>query len=673
MAITLIALNVFLSKNCIIVLMGLAVFFTASLALPKYRQAKVVPVSLGAALFACLLFCFNYYNTYLPQMSLDNKTINTSFYVVDEGEQFGEQYRYVAKTTEIRKDGAPQNIKIVLKTDEQIEPYKLTKGNLKYNSIKSDPFHSYGRFADDIYNFASCDNVFYKGKEVLSFNKYINGVRNSITNCMTKYVKGQEGAFSNAIITGDKHLLSFNTNKYFNNSGTSHIMAVSGLHLTFIIGLFSLLCRLIKLKKQISNLLSVALTLLYMSLAGFSGSITRAGIMMIIILLGEIINKRADTLNSLGVAVAIICLNPYAVTDIGALYSVLTVLSMILIMPRIRKMFYVHYDDPLFKKHNERFADLIVSSVSVSLTGVALSFFTLPVSYLFFNRISITGPIANIIVIPFGGACVVFSMITYFASLLGVNWLTIFVAGVTRILDKIVLAVVKYFSSFKASVITFDNRFGLVIAFALLIVAIGFLFYKIGIKRACTFATCFIVLTTVLINYYDGNLSKVYVTSSGSVVANYKDKTVVYGVDSYDDLYDIMNILDIIDDDIDVYIVTNSHFAPSLAKEESVNFLIANEFDDIILVNTNFNHLEVQNNYNLKLSDNFVLQYDNGDVNIDINGFTVSTNNSSANVFVTKDMAYDINGKIDLSKGNVVYTVYDENTYKVRRINQWQK
>lgn len=673
MAITLIALNVFLTKNCMIALIGLAVLFTASLILPKYRQARVVPVSLGAALFACLLFCFNYYNSYLPQISIDGKTINTSFYVIDEGEQVGDNLRYVAKTTEIRKANAPQNIKFVLITDKELEQYKMMKGYLEFDSITSDAFHSYGRFADNVYNFARCDSITLKTKEVLSFNKYMNTIRNSISVCMTDYVKGQEGAFSNAIITGDKHLLSANISKCFNNSGTSHIMAVSGLHLTFIIGVFLFICSLVKLKKQIANLLAVALTLMYMFLAGFSGSITRAGIMMIVILLGEIINKRADTLNSLGIAVAIICLNPYAVTDIGALYSVLAVLSMILVMPRIGKMVYVHYNDPLFKSPKEKIEDVFAKSIRVSITGIALSMFTLPVSYLFFDRISITGPIANIIVIPLGGACVVSSMITYLVSLFGINKLTILVAGITRLLDKCVLGTVKYFSSFKGSVITFDNRFGLVIALAMLMVAIGFFFSKIGVKNACVFAMCFLLISTLAIKHYDGNASKVYVTKEGTIVANYMDKTVVYGVNSFDDLYMVEDILNVINDDVDVYIVSNSYFAPSLSKEESVNFLIANEFNDIILVDTNFKHLEVQNKYNLKLCDNFTLNYDYGDLNIDINGFTVSTNKSGANVFVCDNMAYDVNGKIDLSQGTVIYTINDENTYQVRRMNQWQK
>lgn len=674
MAVTLIALNVFLAKKCIIVLIGLAVIFAASLVLSKYRQAKVVPVSVGAALFACLLFCFNYYSVLTPQLALDDKTANATFYVVSQGEEKDGKYKYVAKTTEIKRKSAPQNIKVNLTSNKPIKPYTLVSGNLKFYTLKGGAFQSYGNFADGIYVNASSKSYMDLNMDVKSINKYMLKMHSSISNVTSDYINDDAGAFSNAIITGDKSKLSYNTQKYFNNAGASHIMAVSGLHLTVIVGAFLFIVRKLKLKKQIGNLLAVFLTVSYMFLAGFSGSVTRAGIMMIVMLLGGVINKRADALNSLGIAVSMLCINPYSVTDIGTLYSVVAVLSMLTLYPRISKKLYVKPKDPLLLTPKEKFNKFILKSISISAVSVVVSLCSLPISYLFFNRISIVSPISNILVIPLGSICVVLSMMTYSVSLITQGKLLLFVAGITKLFDSAVIDICKFFASFKASVITFDYRFGLIIGLTLILISIGFFFNKIGVKRAFLFSMCFLVLASSFMAYNARNDSRVYITSNGCIVANYKNNTVVYGVTSLNDLYDVEYIMNVLNDDVDVLVVGDKpYYSSSLSSQESVNILIANEFNDIILADSYFKHLEVHDEYNLQLCDELTLYYNQGKITIDINGFVVSNANSKADLFVAGQKAYDSKGKIDLKQGKILYTIGDNKSFKVRRINQWQK
>ncbi len=112
-----------------------------------------------------------------------------------------------------------------------------------------------------------------------------------------------------------------------------------------------------------------------MALAGFSKSIIRAGIMMIVMLCGRLFNERSDTLNSLGIAVFIICLNPFAVTDAGALLTVTAVLGLIIIdpmliglyKPKTKLVYYVY--------------KTVCASLSVFLT-------TLPVVCITFSYVS---------------------------------------------------------------------------------------------------------------------------------------------------------------------------------------------------------------------------------------------------------------------------------------------
>lgn len=675
MAVTLILLNLFVIKNFIIVLIGLAVIFTASLVLPYFRQAKVVPVSVGAALFACLLFCINYYNVFLPQMELADKTINSTFYVIEATKFDDEYYTYVAKTTEIKRVGMPQNIKIVFDSTDYIEPYKELNGQLCFYSVADNGFHSYGNYADKIYLGANLESFVETGNSIKSVSKYVNDLRNSISSLMNNYVKDQEGAFSNAILTGDKSLLTDDTKDYFTNSGTSHIMAVSGLHLTFIIGGFALLFRLIKLKKQYADLLSIAITLMYMSLASFSGSIKRAGVMMIVMLIGDIINKRSDSLNTLGVAVAILCVNPYSVTDIGFLYSVVSVLAILTIYPLLSRKLVVIYKDPLFKTKSEKAQDKISKVFSVALVSIAVSLCTFPISYLFFGRTSITGPVANIIVVPFTEISIVLSFLTYLLTFTKISFLINIFAGITKFINCFTISVAKYFSSFRGSVLTFDKSTGIIIALVLIIIAFGFFLHsKRSIIVALSLALFFLVVGSIFVGMYNKNDAKICVVDSGGVIVTYKDKTIIYDISSNDGYIQAKNYLSTIRDDVDFLVVNDESFYSNLLTYKvEVNNLITSEFDDIILADSRYKHIEVQNTYNVRFGDDVKIYYDNGDISIDVNGFVISTNNSRANLFVTEEFAYDTNGKIALNDGAVVYTVSNQNTFTVRRINQWQK
>ena len=119
MAVTLLAVQLLPDRLWVGITAGLAVLFAVSLCLKKYRQAVTVPLCFGSALFACLLLIFSVSAIAQPQLALDGERCETSFYLLDSGTQddYG-NYVYDAKTTSIKADGAPQNIKISVSLPE---------------------------------------------------------------------------------------------------------------------------------------------------------------------------------------------------------------------------------------------------------------------------------------------------------------------------------------------------------------------------------------------------------------------------------------------------------------------------------------------------------------------------------------------------------------------------
>ena len=342
MAVTLLAVQLLPDRLWVGITAGLAVLFAVSLCLKKYRQAVTVPLCFGSALFACLLLIFSVSAIAQPQLALDGERCETSFYLLDAGTQddYG-NYVYDAKTTSIKADGAPQNIKISvsLPAEANVDCYEVVTAELKFSSVANNAVNSYGRWGNNVFLTASATRVEPVGKSVFSAAKPILALRKSIVSSLMSLMPNDKGALSVAMLTGIKGYLSEYANSCFRAVGASHIMAVSGLHLTAVAGIVLFLIKKFRIKDRAGGIILIASVLVYIVLAGFSKSVVRAGIMMIILTSAKLFMRRGDSLNSLGLAVALICLNPFAVFDVGAVLSVLAVLSLITLYPVFSRSF----------------------------------------------------------------------------------------------------------------------------------------------------------------------------------------------------------------------------------------------------------------------------------------------------------------------------------------------
>ena len=96
-------------------------------------------------------------------------------------------------------------------------------------------------------------------------------------------------------------------------------------------GLLKLL-KFCKIPHKLSCVITAFGVLSFMAITGFSPSVLRSGIMSLLFLAAMIFHRKADSLNSLGIAVFLLCvINPYAAADFGFLLSVTSALSLILL------------------------------------------------------------------------------------------------------------------------------------------------------------------------------------------------------------------------------------------------------------------------------------------------------------------------------------------------------
>lgn len=655
---------------------GLTVIFAVSLYLPMFRKNRVFEICVAVVLFSCFLFYGFQTMVVNPQLKLDETEACCSFYVTQKLGSTKSANSYSAKIIDSENSSVPHNMKVVLYTEPELEldDYVEMSAQMRFFRQFDNAFDSYGRYADGFFISAKADKVDVSNNLIPSPFFFVGNVRESIRNKLSYIIGGDEGVLSNALITGDTSGVSDYVKLCFKKAGVSHIMAVSGLHLSLITGVFALFLRLLRVNKRASGVLSIVLVLIYMAIAGFSGSVVRAGIMMIVLFIGDLLSRRSDSLNSLGLSAFIMCLNPYAVTDVGLLFSITAVFALVTLYPAIIKHLPRNYKDPLNKTKKERIRDGYYDVLSVFYSSLSIGVVTIPIMYIFYSSVSVVSPVSNLFVLPLGSACVVFSLMTYISSVIGINVITVGVAFVTKKLVSFLISVVKFISGLGNTVYYLDYRFGLVIAGIFILLAVAyFLNTKLSVRIAAVFSMAIMLVSVVLFGVFDNNIAKVYVFGESAIFVSYKNVNVVWGIDSADELYRIRDAVNKNGGYIDFLICENSTIYPSIMTSVMpVDTLIYDEFNDTILTSFHQN-LEIRDSYSVRIDDDYEFSYNNGDVIIRVKDFSVGNIENLTDAYVSRNNIKDEYATISLNPNGVCYSIYDDNSYSVRRLNRWQK
>lgn len=159
--------------------------------------------------------------------------------------------------------------------------------------------------------------------------------REKLASMLQRWMPRTEGELEAALLLGDKSGLSDSLQDVFRTAGVSHLLAVSGLHVALLCGIFSFGYRRRFWRPLL--LLRAGLVLFYMILTGLPVSVLRAGLVFLLALLGDFLLQPHDLLTSTGVAAVLIGLqNGYAPCDVGFQLSFCAVLGVQLAGQMIR-------------------------------------------------------------------------------------------------------------------------------------------------------------------------------------------------------------------------------------------------------------------------------------------------------------------------------------------------
>jgi competence protein ComEC len=193
-----------------------------------------------------------------------------------------------------------------------------------------------------------------------------------------------------AMILGNDQMMDKETKDKLSKSGLSHVIAISGSHIViFSAMLFEVLIFFGFWRKQ-ALLGSIIFTLLYIFLVGMPASGVRAGIMVGLLFLAQLISRQSFNLRTLVIAASIMLLfNPLLLKfDLGFQLSFMAVLGLILIGPVFNQWL-----DIVFKGRITWLREIIAMTIAAQL-------FALPLLISSFGYFSLISLVSNIIILP---------------------------------------------------------------------------------------------------------------------------------------------------------------------------------------------------------------------------------------------------------------------------------
>ena len=235
-------------------------------------------------------------------------------------------------------------------------------------------------------------------------------------------VSGQELAVAMAMTLGDKSMLSQTTRDIYAISGASHVLALSGLHLTIVYVILSMF--LGGRRHVVREALLLAAIWAYVVMVGMPSSVVRAAIMITVYGIMSVANRNKMSLNTLALAAIIMLIsNPLCIFDIGFQLSFLSVLSILILYPVFISLF-----GNIHSWH--RWWRWLISMACVS---IAAQIGTMPLVAYYFGRIACYGLLANFVVIPLATVMIYLSVGVFLSSFLPFSSLSLLLSKLLSI------------------------------------------------------------------------------------------------------------------------------------------------------------------------------------------------------------------------------------------------
>jgi competence protein ComEC len=287
----------------------------------------------------------------------------------------------------------------------------------------------------------------YENLEVISsgnlnflFQNIIYPSRVYALNVIDGQIEGEEGSYLKGLLTGSKTSMPEELKDNFIKAGVMHLIAVSGLNVAYVILFSMMFFSIFRLKREYRYIITMIFNVYYCLFTGAQPSIVRATILGILVILAWLLQKRTVFLNLIGAsAIIVFIIDSRQLFDAGFILSYSATISMVLFFQKIQDKI-----QPLFFRKSFLFGRTLYYFVILFLSTLAAQIGTLPLTSLYFGKISLISFVSNIIAVPLSNISLALGMMQVItAPVLGI--LSEAIAEVNYLLLKLQIIVINFF------------------------------------------------------------------------------------------------------------------------------------------------------------------------------------------------------------------------------------
>lgn len=332
-ALTLLFLNLFEGVMVAVLIAAVGCLAVCLCARGFTYKAKTTVVLLSV-IIACALFGINEKYIFGEAVFLSGKNADIRATIVSLPEKGSTGWFYTIRAEYINGNETKQKIELFCNELIEAEPYD----EIEFTGDIYVSDSAVNNKADGV--FLNCfrhDTISVFTSESTSPGYFLLKAKEYVSQRLYMLMPNEEAAVAVGMLTGDKSGFDSDTKEHFRKAGLSHILAVSGLHMSIVImGLYKFLTFLTRRHNIAVGAVCMAASVVYAGVSGFSMSAVRSSIMICFLLLGRMVSRQADSFNSMGAAALLIVLvNPYAVLDWSFMLSFSATAGIIGFSPKV--------------------------------------------------------------------------------------------------------------------------------------------------------------------------------------------------------------------------------------------------------------------------------------------------------------------------------------------------
>ncbi len=416
---------------------------------------------------------------------LFEQELEISGYVCDEITENGKVNYITIQTDKI--NGEPNRQKLALTAYQNYGVSDFDKVTAVLTVHKAERYYMSRRIflrskGEDILELSSV------GEKQVSLYSGAVALRRSVRSSLSSRLSPDSAALCKAVLLGDKNALDREILNDFYETGSSFLIVVSGMHLSIAVGAVMFFLKRVTRNTKLILAIIALFVLSYVALTGFTPSVMRAAVVALTAYASPLVSRRANGINSLGLAALILTLpNPYSVGDTGLLLSFSSTLGILLWAEKLGEYICtrLHFRKKLLRG--------IANAVAVSLSA---SIWVAPLSVLFFGKLSpVVIAVAVLCEIPVSVVLVCSMFIAVLSPIPFVSILSFPFVFIAEIFCGLILHVIGFFASLPFSSVRADKLYFYVwILFSAILVAVGYI-----VRAKSFYIRCAVLLSVAML------------------------------------------------------------------------------------------------------------------------------------------------------------------------------